>query len=227
MAPQSPDVAPGPSSASFDPHSSGPCRHDDLRDDKFASPRGGLDKGEHVSVGIRYVSPPSSPSHRDRLREELKGVHTQFHIKEVIDFCLARGRAPPDLSQDDLEILQSIYAQLSLALEESLYASFSHRSGPSPAFASHRVVSPSMLIPFVQIRHRSMDLAYHPGLGPLPDRSRSRDDYSGHLRHSCRLQERFLERFVPSDAPSHSRRPRSRGFPSPKHWNFHRSHIRN
>ena len=39
MAPQSPDVAPGPSSASFDPHSSGPCRHDDLRDDKFASPR--------------------------------------------------------------------------------------------------------------------------------------------------------------------------------------------
>ena len=90
MAPQSPDVAPGPSSASFDPHSSGPCRHDDLRDDKFASPRGGLDKGEHVTVGIRHVSPPSSPSHRDRLREELKGVHTQFHIKEVIDFCLAR-----------------------------------------------------------------------------------------------------------------------------------------
>ena len=186
-------MAPGPSSASFVPHSSGPCCHDDLRDDKFASPRGGLDKGEHVSVGIRHVSPPSSPSHRDRLREELKGVHTQFHIKEIIDFCLARGRAPPDLSQDDLEILQSIYAQLSLALEESLYASSSHRSGPSPAFASHRVVSPSMLIPFVQIRHRSMDLAYHPGLGPLPDRSLSRDDYSGHLRHSCRSEERFLE----------------------------------
>ena len=74
MAPQSPDIAPGPSSASFNPHSSGPCRHDDLRDDKFASPRGGLDKGEHVPVGIRHVSPPSSPSHRDRLREELKGA---------------------------------------------------------------------------------------------------------------------------------------------------------
>ena len=84
-----------------------------------------------------------------------------------------------------------------------------------------------MLIPFVQIRHRSMDLAYHPGLGPLPDRSRWGNDYSGHLRHSCRSQERFLERFVPSDAPSHSRGPRSRGFPSPKHWNFHGNHIHN
>ena len=73
-----------------------------------------------MPVRIRHVSPPSSPSHRDRLREELKGVHTHFHIKEVIDFCLAHGRAPLDLSQDDLEILQSKYAQLSLALEESL-----------------------------------------------------------------------------------------------------------
>ena len=90
MAPQSPDVAHGPSSASFDPHSSGPCRHDDLRDDKFASPRGGLDKGEHVPVGIRHVSSPPSPSHRDHLREELKSVHSQFHIKEVADFCLTR-----------------------------------------------------------------------------------------------------------------------------------------
>ena len=78
---------------------------------------------------------------------------------------------------------------------------------PSPPIESSLHL---MLFPFVQIRHRSMDLAYHPGLGPLPDRSRSRDDYSGHLRHSCRSQERFLERFVPSDAPSHSRMPRSR-----------------
>ena len=78
MAPQSPDVAPGPSSASFDPHFSGSSRHDDLRDDKFASPCGGLDKGKHVPVGIRHVSPPSSPSHQDRLREELESVHTQF-----------------------------------------------------------------------------------------------------------------------------------------------------
>ena len=60
---------------------------------------------------------------------------------------------------------------------------------PSPPIESSLHL---MLIPFVQIRHRSMDLAYHPGLGPLPDRSRSRNDYSGHLRHSCRSQERFL-----------------------------------
>ena len=60
---------------------------------------------------------------------------------------------------------------------------------PSPSMESSLHL---MLIPFVQIRHRSMDLAYHPGLGPLPDCSRSRNDYSGHLRHSCRSQERFL-----------------------------------
>ena len=95
---------------------------------------------------------------------------------------------------------------------------------PSPPIESSLHL---MLIPFVQIRHRSMDLAYHPGLGPLPDCLRSRNDYSGHFRHSCRSQESFLERFVPSDAPSHSRGPRSRGFPSPKHWNFHGSNIRN
>ena len=145
------------------------------------------------------------------------------HIKEVNDFCLARGRAPPDLSQDDLEILQSKYAQLSLALEESLYASSSHRRGPSPAFASHRVVSPSDAHP---LRPDSSSL-HGPRLSSRPrspsqDRSRLRDDYSGHLRHSCRSQEPYLERFVPSDAPSHSRRPRSRGSPSPKRLEFSR-----
>ena len=231
VAPQSPDVAPGPSSASFDPHASGSSRHDDLRDDKFASPRGGLDKGEHVPVGIRHVpvgirhvSPPASPSHQDRLREELESVHTQIsHIREINDFCRAHGRAPPDQSQDDLEILQSKYAQLSLALEESLYASSSRHRGPSPAFASHRVVSPSDAHP---LRPDSSSL-HGPRLSSRPrspsqDRSRSRDDYSGHLRHSRRSQERYLEQFVPSDAPSHSRRHRSRGSPSPKRLEFSR-----
>ena len=89
------------------------------------------------------------------------------HIKEVNDFCLAIGRAPPDLCQDDLEILQSKYAQLSLALEESLLLPLLIAVDllqPSPPIESslHRV-----LIPFVHIRHRSMDLACHPGLGPL------------------------------------------------------------
>ena len=49
--------------------------NDDLRDDKFASPRGGLDKGEHVPVGSRHVSSSPSPSHRDRLLEVLKTHH--------------------------------------------------------------------------------------------------------------------------------------------------------
>ena len=224
VAPQSPDMAPGPSSASFDPHASGSSRHDDLRDDKFASPRGGLDKGEHVPVGIRHVSPPTSPSHQDRVRDELESVHTQIsHIREINDFCRARGSAPPDQSQDDLEILQSKYAQLSLALEESLYASSSHRRGPSPAFTSHRVVSPSDAHP---LRPDSSSL-HGPRLSTRPrspsqDRSHSRDDYSGHLRHSRRSQERYIERFVSSDAPSHGRRPRSRGSPSPKRLEFSR-----
>ena len=82
MAPQSPDVAPGPSSASFEPRASGSSRHFDLRDDKFASPRGDLDKGDHVPVGVRHASPPPSPSHQERLREELESVHTQSLTSE-------------------------------------------------------------------------------------------------------------------------------------------------
>ena len=57
---------------------------------------------------------------------------------------------------------------------------------------------------------------------PSQDRSHSRDDYSGHYRHSRRSQERYLERFVSSAAPSHGRRPRSRGSPSPKRLEFSR-----
>ena len=222
VAPQSSDVAPGPSSASLEPRASGSSRHIDLRDDKFASPRGDLDKGDHVPVGVRHASPPPSPSHQERLREELESVHTQIsHIREINDFCRARGRAPPDQSQDDLENLQSKYAQLSLALEESLYASSSHRRGPSPAFASHRVVSPSDALPLGP-DSSSLHGPRRPSRprSPSQDRSRSRDDYSGHLRHSRRSQERYVERFVPSDAPSHSRRPRSRGSPSPRQLEF-------
>ena len=218
VAPQSSDVAPGPSSASLEPRASGSGLHMDLRDDKFASPRGDLDKGDQ-HVGVRHASPPPSPSHQERLREQLESVHTQIsHIREIVDFCRARGRAPPDHSQDDLENLQSTYAQLSLALEESLYASSSHRRGPSPAFASHRVVSSSDAVP---LRPDSSSL-HGPRRSSRPrspshDRSRSRDDYSGHLRYSRRSHERYVERFVPSDTPSHSRRPHSRGPPSPSH----------
>ena len=221
VAPQSSDAAPGPSSASLEPRASGSGLHSDLRDNEFASPRGDLDKRDQ-HVGVRHASPPPSPSHQERLREQLESVHTQIsHIREINDFCRARGRAPPDQSQYDLENLQSKYAQLSLALEESLYASSSHRRGPSPAFASHQVVSPSDAAP---IRPDSSS-PHGPRRSARPrspshDRSRSRDDYSGHLRHSRRSQERYVERFVPSDAPSHSRRPRSWGPPSPRHLEF-------
>ena len=225
MAPQSPDMAPGPSSASYDPHALGSSRRDAPRDDMFVSPRGGVDKGEHVPVGIRHVSPSTSPSHQEHLRDELERVHTEIsHIREINDFCRACGRAPPDHSYRDLKILQAKYAQLSLALEESLQASSSRRRGRSPSFTSHRVVSPSdahhPLCPNSSSLHR-------PRLSPRPrspsqDRSRSRDDYSSHHRHSRRSQERYLERFVSSDAPSHGRRPRSRGSPSPKRLEFSR-----
>ena len=223
VAPQSSDAAPGPSSASLEPRASGSGLHSDLRDDEFASPRDNLDKGDQ-HVGVRHASPPPSPSHQERLREQLESVHTQIsHIREINDFCHARGRAPPDQSQDDLENLQSKYAQLSLALEESLYASSSHRRGPSPSFASHQVVSPSdaaLIRPDSSSPHGPRRSARP--RSPSYDRLRSRDDYSGHLRHSRRSQERYVERFVPSDAPSHSRRPRSRGPPYPRHLEFTR-----
>ena len=225
VAPQSPDMAPGPSSASYDPHALGSSRHDAPRDDMFVSPRGGVDKGEHVPVGIRHVSPSTSPLHQERLRDELESVHTEIsHIREINDFCRARGRAPPDHSHRDLEILQTKYAQLSLALEESLHASSSRRRGRSPSFTSHRVVSPSDA--HHSLRPDSSSL-HRPRLSPRPrspsqDHSRSRDDYSGHHRHSRRSQECYLERFVSSAAPTHHRRPRSRESPSLKRLEFSR-----
>ena len=89
---------------------------------------------------------------------------------------------------------------------------------PSPPIESSLHL---MLIPFVQIRHRSMDLACHPGLGPLLKTVRVQGTTTA-VSHSRRSQERYLERFVPSDAPSHGRRPRSRGSPSPKRLEFSR-----
>ena len=127
-APQSPDVAPGPSSASLEPRASGSGLHHHY--DKFATTRGQSDKGDQHS-GIRHASQPSSPSHQNRLREQLEDVHRQLsHTREIVDFYRAHGRVPPDQSQDDLENLQAQYAQISIALEESLYVASSHRHGP-------------------------------------------------------------------------------------------------
>ena len=58
---QSPDVAPGPSSASLEPRASGSGLHLHC-DEKFATPRGQSDKGDQHS-GIRHASQPPSPSH--------------------------------------------------------------------------------------------------------------------------------------------------------------------
>ena len=54
------------------PQSLGPCRQDDLRDDDFASPRGGLDKREHVPVGVAldHRRLPFAPRPSPRVSEE-------------------------------------------------------------------------------------------------------------------------------------------------------------
>ena len=218
-APQSPDVAPGPSSASLEPRAS--CSGLHHRDAKATNPRGQSDKGDQHS-GSCHASQPPSPSHQDRLREQLEDVHRQLsHTREIVDFYRAHGRVPPDQSQDDLENLQAQYAQISIALEESLYVASSHRRGPSPAFSSHRVVSPLGAAPLGPHSSslRGSRRSDRPR-SPSHDRSRSRDAFSGHPRPSRRSHERYEERAVPSDAPAHRRRPRDWDSPSPRHLDF-------
>ena len=191
------------------------------RDDKVANPRGQSDKGDQPS-GSRHASQPPSPSHQDRLREQLEDVHRQLsHTREIVDFYRAHGRVPPDQSQDDLENLQAQYAQISIALEESLYVASSHRRGPSPAFSSHRVASPPGAAPLgpQSSSLRGSRRSDRPR-SPSHDRSRSRDAFSGHPRPSRRSHERYEERAVPSDAPAHRRRPRDRDSPSRRHLDF-------
>ena len=55
-APQGPDAAPGPSTATHVPLALGPSRHDAPSDDEFVSPRGRVDEGEHVRSWSRHVS---------------------------------------------------------------------------------------------------------------------------------------------------------------------------
>ena len=219
-APQSPDVAPGPSSASLEPRAS--CSGLHHRDDKVSNPRGRKDKGDQPS-GSRHALQPPSPSHQERLRDQLEDVHRQLsHTREIVDFYRVHGRVPPDQSQDDLENLQAQYAQISIALEESVYVVSSRRRGPSPASPFHRVASPAGAAPLGP--HSSSSLhgsrrSERPR-SPSHDRSRSRDSFSGHHRPSRRSHERFEERDVPSDAPAHRRRPRDRESPSRRHLDF-------
>ena len=214
VAPQSQDVAPGPSSASSEPRASCSGLHLQ-REDKFATPRGQSDKGDQPR-GSRHAS----PSHQDRLRHQLEDVHCQLaYTREIIDFYRAHGRVPPDQSQDDLENLQAQYAQLSIALEESLDSTSSHRRGPSPT--SHRVASPPDVDPLGphSASLRGSHCSDRPR-SPSHDCSRAKDAYSGHPRLSSRSHERYEERFVHSDAPAHRRRPRSRESPPSRHLDF-------
>ena len=176
-----------------------------------------------MPYGSRHVSPSTTPSHQERLRDELERTHAEIsQIRDCNDYCLARGRLPPDQSYRDLEILQSKYAQLSLALEESLQDSSSGHCGRSPFFTSHRVASPSDAPHPCRPDSSSLQ---RPRLSPRPrsssqDRHRPRDSYSGLHHHSRRSQDRYQDRFASSTASRHSRRPRSRGSPSPKRLEF-------
>ena len=212
-APQGPDSAPGPSTATHVPPSLGPSRHDAPSGDDYVSSCGGVDEWEHLRYGSRHVSSP------ERLRDDLDRTHAEIsQIRDYIDFCRARGRAPPDHSYRDLDILQSRYDQLSLALSESRQAFASSRRGRSPVIASSRVPSPTDAPR--PPRPDSSSLR-GPRLSPQPgpssqDRRRPRDASSDLPRHSCLPEERYRDRFASSTDCSDSRRRRSRESPSPK-----------
>ena len=203
VVPKSQEVAPGPSSASSEPRAS--CSGlQQRRQDKFASPRGQPNEGDK-SRGSRHAS----PSHQDRLRRQLDDVHRQLdNAKEIVDLYRAQGRVPPDQAQYDLEILQAQYAQLSIALEESLASTSFHSHGPSPT--SHGIASPGV----EPLGPHSATLRGSPcqdrPRSPSHDRSRARDAHSSHHRFSSRSHERYDQRVAYSDAPAHRRRPRSR-----------------
>ena len=213
VAPQSQEVPPGPSSASSEPRAS--CSGlQQQRQDKFASPRGQPNEGDK-SRGSRHAS----PSHQDRLRRQLDDVHRQLdNTKEIVDLYRAQGRVPPDQARYDLEILQAQYAQLSIALEESLASTSFHSHGPSPT--SHGVASPGV----EPLGPHSATLRGSPcqdrPRSPSHDRSRARDAYSSHHRFSSRSHERYDQRVAYSDAPAHRRRPRSRESPPSRHLDF-------
>ena len=213
VAPQSQEVAPGPSSASSEPRAS--CSGlQKQRQDKFASPRGQLNEGDQ-SRGSRHVS----PSHQDHLRRQLDDVHRQLdNAREIVDLYRAQGRVPPDQARYDLEILQAQYAQLSIALEESLASTSFHSHGPSPT--SHGVASPGVK----PLGPHSATLRGSPcqdrPRSPSHDRSRARDAYSSHHHFSSRSHERYDQRVAYSDAPAHRRRPRSRELPPSRHLDF-------
>ena len=189
-APQGPDSAPGPSTATHVPPALGPSHHDAPSDGEYVSTRGGVDEWEHVRSWSRHVSSPQ------RLRDDLERTHAEIsQLREYNDFCRARGRAPPDHYFRDLDILHSRYDQLSLALAESRQAFASSRRGRSPVVASPRVASPTDA-PCPPLPDSSS--LKGPRLSPQPGPSSS-----GEQRFAT--QDRRRPRDASSDLPRHSR----------------------
>ena len=206
---QGPDLAPGPSTATHVPPSLGPSHHDAPRGDEYPYPRGRMDEWERVRYGSRHVSSA------DRLRDELERTHTEIvETKDYIDFCRARGRAPPDHSYRDVDILQSRYDQLSLTLSE-WQAFSSSRRGRSPVIASSRVPSPSYAPRPDSSSLRGPRLSPQPGPSSQ-ERCRPRDASSDLPRHSRLPEERFHDRVASHTDYSDRRRRRSRESPSPR-----------
>ena len=201
-APQGPDSAPGPSTATHVPPALGPSRHDAPSDGEYVSTRGGVDEWEHVRSWSRLVSSP------ERLREDLERTHAEIsQLRDCNDYCRARGRAPPDHYYRDLDILHSRYDQLSLAIAESRQAFASSRRGRSPVIASPRVASPTDAP--CPPRPDSSSLK-GPRLSPWPgpssqDHRRPRDASSDLPHHSRLSEERYHDRFATSAEYSDSR----------------------
>ena len=206
------DSAPGPSTATHVPPSLGLSCHDAPSGDDYVSSRGRVDEWEHLRYGSRHVSSPQ------RLRDDLDRTLAEIsQTRYYIDFCRARGRVPPDHSYRDLDILQSRYDQLSLALSE-WQAFTSSRRGRSPVIASSRVPSPSYAPR--PPRPDSSSLR-GPRLSPQPgpssqDRRRPCDASSDLPRHGRLPEERYHDRVAASTDCSDSRRRHSRESPSPK-----------
>ena len=185
VAPQSPDLAPRPSSASSELRAS-TSGLQQRRQDEFASPRGRSDERDR-SRGSRHAS----PSLQHHLRRQIDDVHRQLvNAKEIVDLYHAQSRVPPDQARYDLEVLQDRYTQLHIALEESLASTSFHSHGPSPS--PHGIASPGV--------------AHLAPMRGSPGLDRPRSPY----RFSSRSDERYEQRVASSDAPAHSRRPRSR-----------------
>ena len=203
----------------------GPSHHDAPSSGEFVSARVGVDEWEHVRSWSRRVSSP------ERLRDELEQTHTEIsQLREIIDFCRARGREPPDHYYRDLDIFHARYDQLTQALAESCQAFASSRRGRSPVIASPSVASPTAAPRPPRPDSSSLKgLRLSPQPGPSSsgdqrfasqDRRRPRDA-SSDLSHCSRFsEERSRERFASSDKPSDSRRFASRDSPSPKRQGF-------